>query len=154
MKFPLIRRLWARLADYRFRFAKEAEIRRARTEGLDEHHASKGGTSVAEIEGQIPAQDQRGPRKERSAKKPVRRNARYEGIDRALREIAAARPKNHEEVFRFLDEREVDVPDRKPFKTAGGWLKGFQQNRPAASSWLSQVWGRLGLPPFARGPKK
>jgi hypothetical protein len=90
----------------------------------------------------------------RNAKKPLRRNARYEGIDRALREISEARPKNHEEVFQFLDDRKVPVPNRKPFKVAGGWVKAFQQNRHSASAWLSQAWGRLGLPAFARGPKK
>jgi hypothetical protein len=94
------------------------------------------------------------PRKGRNGKKPVRRNVRYEGIDRALHEISPARPKNHEEVFRFLDDRKVAIPSRKPFKAAGGWLNGFQQNRHAASAWLSQAWGRLDLPAFARGPKK
>jgi hypothetical protein len=84
----------------------------------------------------------------------LRRNAKYEEIDTALREIAAARPKNHEEVFRFLSERKVVLAHRKPFKTAGGWLKGFKENPHAASAWLSQAWGRLGLPAFARGPKK
>jgi hypothetical protein len=33
-------------------------------------------------------------------------------------------------------------------------LKGFQQNPHDASAWLSQAWRRLGLPAFARGPKK
>jgi hypothetical protein len=92
---------------------------------------------------------------DRSAKrKRVRRNAKYEGIDEALRAIAEARPKSHEEVFRLLDDRKVAIPNRRPFKSAGGWLKGFQQNRHAASAWLSQGWGRLSLPSFARGPKK
>jgi hypothetical protein len=95
-----------------------------------------------------------GHRKTHVGKKSPRRNARYERIDQALGEIAAAHPKNHEEVFRFLDGRQVAIPNRKPFKGAGGWLKGFQQNRPAASVWLSQAWGRLDLPAFARGPKK
>jgi hypothetical protein len=90
----------------------------------------------------------------RKAKKPVRRNIKYEGIDRALSDISEARPKNHEEVFRFLDDRKVAIPNRKPFKAARGWLKGFQQNRHAASAWLSQAWGRLDVPAFARGPKK
>jgi len=90
----------------------------------------------------------------REGKKPARRNERYEGIDQALRDFAAARPKNHGEVFRLLDDRKVAIPNREPFKTAGGWLKGFQQNPHAASVWLSQAWGRLGLPAFAPGPKK
>jgi hypothetical protein len=109
---------------------------------------------VAEADPALRAQDQQGSRKGHVGKKPVRRNARYEAIDRALREIAKARPKNHDEVFRILDDRKVSVPSRKPFKGVGGWLKGFQQNRPSASAWLSQAWGRLDLPAFARGPKK
>jgi hypothetical protein len=86
--------------------------------------------------------------------RPSRRNAKYEAIDKTLREIADARPKNHEDVFRLLDEGKVAVPNRKPFRAAGGWLKGFQRDRHAASVWLSQDWGRLMLPPFAPGPKK
>jgi len=93
-------------------------------------------------------------RESRKATKPSRRNIKYESIDEALSNIAKARPKNHEEVFRFLNDRKVPFPDRKPFKVAGGWLKGFRQNRHEASGWLSQAWGRLGLPAFARGPKK
>ncbi len=88
------------------------------------------------------------------SRKPARRSAKYEEIDEALLAIAAARPKNHEEVFQFLHHRKVAFPNREPFKTAGGWLKGFDQNRHAASAWLSQAWSRLKLPPFARGPKK
>jgi hypothetical protein len=112
-----------------------------------------GRSEVAESDSARHAQD-RGQRKGHVRKKPVRRNAKYEEIDRALREISAARPKNHEEVFRYLDDRKVAIASRMPFKIAGGWLKGFQRNRPAASAWLSQSWGRLDLPPFARGPKK
>jgi hypothetical protein len=100
------------------------------------------------------AEEPQGLKKGRSEKKPARRNAKYERIDKALREISAARPKNHQEVFRFLDDRRVVIPNRKPFKAAGGWLKGFHHNRHSASAWLSQVWARLGLPAFARGPKK
>jgi len=111
-------------------------------------------SQVAESDPALRAQEQRGSRKGHGGKKPVRRNAKYEEIDRALREISAARPKSHEEVFQFLDDRKVAIPSRKPFKVAGGWLKGFRQNHPAASAWLSQAWGRLELPAFARGPKK
>jgi hypothetical protein len=111
-------------------------------------------SQVAESDPTLRAQEQRGSRKGHGGKKPVRRNAKYEEIDRALREISAARPKSHEEVFQFLDDRKVAIPSRKPFKVAGGWLKGFRQNHPAASAWLSQAWGRLELPAFARGPKK
>jgi hypothetical protein len=86
--------------------------------------------------------------------KPARRNKKYEEIDNALREFADARPKNHEEVFRLLDERKVAMPNRQPFKSAGGWSKGFQKNRHSASAWLSHAWGRLSLPSFPRGPQK
>jgi hypothetical protein len=87
-----------------------------------------------------------------AGKKPVRRNARYERIDIALRQISQAHPKNHEEVFRFLNDRNVARPARKVFRD--GWLKGFQMNRPVASAWLSHAWARLDLPSFPRGPKK
>ena len=93
------------------------------------------------------------PEESQKTRKPVRRNSRYEEIDRALREISEARPKSHEEVFRFLNDRGVGVPNRRPFKVAGGWFKGFQRDGHAASAWLSQAWGRLGLPAFPRGPK-
>jgi hypothetical protein len=92
--------------------------------------------------------------KSQAGKKPPRRNTKYEAIDEALVDVSKAQPKNHEEVFRFLDGRKVPIPNRKPFKTAGGWLKGFQKDKHAASAWLSQVWARLKLPAFARGPKK
>lgn len=88
------------------------------------------------------------------AKKPLRRNKRYERIDKALLEFAATQPKSHQEVFRLLDDRKVAIPNRMPFKAAGGWLKGFQQNRYLARVWLSQTWGRLNLPAFSPGPKK
>jgi hypothetical protein len=87
-------------------------------------------------------------------RKRVRRNARYERIDEVLRQIAEARPKSHEEVFRLLDDRKVALPNRRLFKSAGGWLMGLQHNRHTASAWLSQAWARLGLPAFPRGPKK
>jgi hypothetical protein len=84
------------------------------------------------------AQEQRRSGKRLPRNKPIRRNAKYEEIDRALREIADAVPRNHEGVFQLLDERTVGIPNRKPFKGAGGWLKGFRQNQPAARVWLSQ----------------
>jgi hypothetical protein len=99
-------------------------------------------------------QEAQGPKDSRKGKRPVRRNQRYKVIDEAFGEIAKARPKNHEEVFRLLEDREVPIPNRKPFKSTRGWVKGFNQDRHAASAWLSQTWGRLGLPAFARGPKK
>jgi len=101
-----------------------------------------------------PSQDMHVAKESRKAKKQPRRNTKYEGIDQALAEISKARPRNHEEVFRFLDDRKIPIPNRKPFKPACGWLKGFKQDQHRASAWLSQVWGRLELPAFARGPKK
>lgn len=95
-----------------------------------------------------------GHRKGHAGKKPVRRNPRYERIYEALSDISKAQPTNHEEVFQALDGRKVPVPNGKPFKPAGSWLKGFQKDKHAASAWLSQVWARLRLPAFARGPKK
>jgi hypothetical protein len=100
------------------------------------------------------AQQARESMASRKARKPARRSRKYEEIDRALVDVSKACPNNHEEVFRFLDERSVAIPNREPFKAAGGWLKGFQRNRHTARSWLSQAWGLLGLPAFARGPKK
>jgi hypothetical protein len=89
----------------------------------------------------------------RQAAKSVRRNKTYETIDSELREIAKSVPKSHEEVFSALEGR-AKPPDAEPFKSAGGWLKGFKKDAPAARSWLSRNWARLGLPPFPRGPKK
>lgn len=89
-----------------------------------------------------------------SNRRSCRRNKQYQAIDKALREVAAAQPNSHEEVFRMLDDRKIALPNRKTFKSAGGWLKGFYQNRHSASAWLSQNWARLGLRAFPRGPKK
>jgi hypothetical protein len=90
----------------------------------------------------------------RDPRKKTRRNPRYEKIDAALIAISEALPKDHEEVFQSLNDRNVPIPRRKPFKLACGWLAGFRRDRVAASAWLSQAWARLGLPAFARGPKK
>jgi hypothetical protein len=87
-------------------------------------------------------------------KKRSRRHWRYIEIDQALQSIWEARPKNHAEVFQFLDERKVPLPSRNPFRDARGWLKGYERAPGRAASWLSQRWGRLGLPPFVPGPKK
>jgi hypothetical protein len=92
--------------------------------------------------------------KPRRAKIPPRRNTKYERIDSALREISDARPNNHEEVFRSLNDRKVPIPNRNPFTSTRGWLSGFQRDRHAARAWLSQRWAALKLPAFARGPKK
>ena len=86
--------------------------------------------------------------------KNSKRNIRYIEIDEALRSISEARPKNHEEVFKHLDERKVPLPSRKVFQNARGWLKGSKLNPRDATSWLSQRWVRIDLPPFVRGPKK
>jgi len=94
------------------------------------------------------------PQNTRKPKKPVRQNPKYERIDEALREAAEAQPKDHEEVFRILDSREVPTPNRMVFKRAGSYLKGFRENPGAASTWLSRAWAKLGLPAFVRGPKK
>jgi hypothetical protein len=94
------------------------------------------------------------PKMDRKAEMRSRRNENYENIDRALRSISDACPKNQEEVFHFLDKRDIRMPNREPFKTARGWLKGFRQNPQQARVWLSQAWKRLGLPPFPPGPKK
>ena len=85
-------------------------------------------------------------------RKRVRRNAKYEGIDEALREIAKSRPKAHEEVFQALEGRSK-LPNAEPFKTAGGWHAGFKKDAVAARAWLSKAWSRLNLPAFLRGPK-
>jgi hypothetical protein len=71
-----------------------------------------------------------------------------------LREIADARPKSHDEVFRLLEERKVAIPRSKLFEMPGGWVRGFQGDPRAASAYLSKAWGRLRLPAFLRGPKK
>jgi hypothetical protein len=109
-------------------------------------------TQTAEFGSLAPVGPQ-GPKRGRKTKIRARQNAKYEEIDDALRSISEAQPKNHEEVFRSLDQWKVALPRRKLFKVAGGWLKGFQKNQPKASVWLSQRWGRLALPPFAPGPK-
>jgi hypothetical protein len=89
----------------------------------------------------------------RERREPTRRSPRYEAIDKELIAIAAARPKRHEEVFRSLDARRIKIPDAKPFKSAGGWIPGFEHDPARAHSWLSQAWSRLNLTPFPRGPK-
>jgi hypothetical protein len=86
------------------------------------------------------------------ARKPVRRNPKYQAIDEELRKIAEMRPGNHEEVFRALDGR-VPPPNAEPFKTHGGWLIGFRHDGTRARAWLSKAWSRLNLPAFCRGPK-
>jgi hypothetical protein len=84
--------------------------------------------------------------------RPVRRSAKYDAIDRALREIAKAYPGSHKEVFRLPDGRSPTA-NSEPFESAGGWLAGFQRDRIAARSWLSKRWSGLQLPPFRRGPR-
>jgi hypothetical protein len=84
--------------------------------------------------------------------KIVRRHPTYVKIDAALRKVAEALPKDQEAVIRALDSR-AKIPNAEPFKSAGGWLKGFQKDPRAARVWLSKHWARLGLNPFMRGPK-
>jgi hypothetical protein len=91
---------------------------------------------------------------ERHKKRPSRGRKEYERIDEALRESAKARPTRHREVFQMLEDRKVWVPRREPFKSAGGWLKGWKADPRLATVWLSQCWSRLGLPDFPRGPQK
>jgi hypothetical protein len=122
--------------------ASAAQCERSAREGIQTRLNPDNGTAAQE------------PKERRKVKKPARRSEKYERIDKALREFAAARPKSHEEVFRLLDDRKVAIPNRRPFKSAGGWLKGFRQNSHSASAWLSQAWGRLSLPAFPRGPQK
>jgi hypothetical protein len=109
---------------------------------------------IAESDPPLGAQEQQRPGKRPRRNKPTRRNAKYEAIYRALREISDAAPESHEEVFGFLNDRHVPIPNAEPFKAAGGWLQGFRQNPHEARAWLSKAWRRLGLPAFARGPKK
>ncbi|MGA7415175.1 MAG: hypothetical protein WBW33_32185, partial [Bryobacteraceae bacterium] len=127
-----------------------AEMNAAAAEGEE----SPGAPVTSSIPTMLPAQERQILEEHRQPKKPARRSAKYEMIDETLREIADACPKDHAEVFRLLDEGKVAVPNRKPFKAAGGWLKGFQRDRHSASVWLSQAWGKLRLPAFPPGPKK
>jgi len=84
-------------------------------------------------------------------RKPVRRSAEGETMDRTLQEIAGVRPKNHRAVFEMLEGRVP--PFAEPFRSAGGWVKGFRNHRARAHSWLSKAWHRLNLSPFRPGPK-
>jgi hypothetical protein len=85
-------------------------------------------------------------------RKQTRPSTRYSAIDRALRDIAASNPKKHEDVFQLLEYRIVHA-NAEPFRSAGGWVKGFKKNPAAAHAWLFKRWSLLELPPFPRGPK-
>ena len=100
-------------------------------------------SNIAELR---PFQDQQSRRKFGS-----RRNSRYLIIDEALREIALAQPKSHEEVFQILEDRKIPVPKPGQFQKAGGWRKGFERDGGRARVWLSKRWGILELPPFPCG---
>jgi len=100
------------------------------------------------------AQEAQEPTSSRKAKKPVRRNQKYEKIAKALQEIAESRPSTQEEIFQSLDGRKVVIPPAEPFATARGWIAGFRRDEGAARSWLSKRWGELDLPPLPRGPKR
>ena len=88
-----------------------------------------------------------------SSSRRRRRDCKYEAIDKTLRAIAEARPKNHREVFQHLDTRRIDIPKAEPFASASTWMGGFAKNRAGAHAWLSKRWSGLGLSPFPRGPK-
>jgi hypothetical protein len=81
-----------------------------------------------------------------------RRNPRYAKIDTVLRAISESHPKGHKDVFELLEGR-VSVPDADPFRSARGWINGFNSDSAAARAWLSKAWKRLDLTPFPRGPK-
>jgi hypothetical protein len=95
-----------------------------------------------------------GPDPDARKRKPAKQNQGYTKIDGALKGIAEARPATQDEVFQVLDERRVVTPPAEPFRTARGWMAGFQRNEAAARAWLSKRWSLLNLPAFPRGPKK
>ena len=84
--------------------------------------------------------------------KSGRRNPNYEMIDKALREIDQARPRNQQEVFRMLDSRHIPLPLAAPFRGGKGWLVAFQKDEHAARVWLSKAWSRLSLRSFTPRP--
>ena len=86
------------------------------------------------------------------ARKPSMHRQTYSKIDDRLTAISAAKPKDHEGVFRLLDGV-VRIPYAEPFQSSGGWMAGFQKHPKAARVWLSKRWGLLNLPAFPRGPK-
>jgi len=89
-----------------------------------------------------------------SIRRPNRPNPRHIQIDSALRQCADAKPRSHEEVLRSLDNRyKTLIPHAEPFRSAGGWLAGFQKDPARARAWLSQHWTCLGLRAFSPGPK-
>jgi hypothetical protein len=92
-------------------------------------------------------------KKRRRPKPTSKRNSRYEKIDDHLREIAKSQPDSHADVFRQLDAGRVPLPDTRVFAGSTDWSAGFRSNPAGAHAWLSQNWGRLNLPPFARGSK-
>jgi hypothetical protein len=84
----------------------------------------------------------------------VRRSRRYGAIDSALKQCSEARPRSHEEVFRCMETRSKQlIPNAEPFRSAGGWLAGFQKDPALARVWLSKRWSLLQLPAFMSGPK-
>ena len=87
------------------------------------------------------------------ARKRANPSRRYSTIDKMLISISDAMPKNHDQVFRFLEERRVRIPHAEPFERCGGWSAGFRSDPQAARAWLSKRWSLLRLPGFQRGPK-
>ena len=85
---------------------------------------------------------------------PSRRSPRYDAIDSALKQCAKSCPRSHKEVFSCLDTRGKRlIPNAEPFRSAGGWLAGFQKDPALARIWLSKRWALLSLPVFISGPK-
>jgi|ERR1017187_2918278 hypothetical protein len=83
----------------------------------------------------------------------TRPNKRYLAIDGMLIDITKAKPLDHKEVFELLDSRGIRIPPAEPFKSARGWIAGFQKDPPRAHAWLSKRWRGLDLPRFLSGPK-
>jgi len=88
------------------------------------------------------------------ARKREKPTGRYSAIDKMLTNISDAKPKNHDQVFRLLEERRVRIPHAEPFESCGGWRAGFRSDPQAARAWLSKRWSLLKLPGFPRGPKQ
>jgi len=116
---------------------------------LSPSQSSSGSTQTRDA----PVDAWRGKTEERGGKARPRRNAKYNQIDAALKEISQSRPRTQEEVFQSLDGRHVPLPLAEPFASARGWMAGFNRDRSAARSWLSKIWSDLRLPPLPKGPK-
>jgi len=86
-------------------------------------------------------------------KKRVRRNPKYEVIDKALQEIAESRPSSQEEILQSLDGRRVVTPPAEPFVTAAdGCLGSSGTHQPPVRGF--QNGGRVRLAIFAARPEE